>query len=291
MQIVHPLPDIQTLPGQFLRDYRILSELKVSNSSKVLLAIYYRNWWFRKCSIRQVSLMYKKEYKRQLNAYSNHLALCSKLPIANVVDYFEQESQSFLVLNYLQGHNLQDEIDREESSRLRSINRKRQVLTLLIEVCTIIERLHESGYVHRDISGSNFIVGKRGNVSLIDLELCVMAHETTQTLFFDSWTDGYSSPQQIKGERPNFSDDIFSFGCLMFNVLSKRHPKTLRGNMLRSQIEPLLKDHWPIGLWQLIVKCTDLNPKARPAAKDVLMTLKVCSEVVTKSSGHINDIY
>lgn len=279
------MTDIQNAPGRFLRNYRILSELKSDSSSKVFLALYYKNLWFKKCAIRQVSMMSKKEYKRQLNAYSNHLTLCSILPIATVVEYFEQGSESFLVLNYLQGHNLQEELDKESKgdfSKPHSRTRKLQLLMLLIEVCTIIEKLHANGYVHRDISGSNFIVGKRGKVSLIDLELCIVASETNS--FFHSWTEGYSSPQQMKGKRPNPSDDIFSFGCLMFNVLSKHHPKTLRKDTLHSEIETLLRYHWSIDLRLLLNKCIDLNPKARPTAKDVLITLKACSEVIAKSS-------
>lgn len=285
MEIAYHMTDIQSSPGRFLRDYRILSELKSGSSSKVFLALYYKNLWFKKCAIRQVSMMSKKEYKRQLNAYSNHLTLCSILPIATVVEYFEQGSDSFLVLNYLQGHNLQEELDKESKGdflKPPSRMRKLQLVMYLIEVCTIIETLHANGYVHRDISGSNFIVDRRGKVSLIDLELCIVASETNS--FFHSWTDGYSSPQQVKGERPDRSDDIFSFGCLMLNVLSKHHPKKLRRNMLHSEIETLLRDHWSTDLRQLLNKCIDLNPKARPTAKDILITLKACSEAIAKSS-------
>ncbi len=92
---------------------------------------------------------------------------------------------------------------------------------------------HNQGWIHRDIKPDNFLMKPNGDVKLIDFALAQSCHKGIKKLLdvfhFNRQIQGtrsYMSPEQIRGKRLDERADIYSFGCMMYELLSGKLPYT-----------------------------------------------------------------
>lgn len=90
---------------------------------------------------------------------------------------------------------------------------------------------HEKGYVHRDVKPDNFLVADDGEVKLIDFAISIKQPKGVSAMF-NSWfmkvqgTRSYMSPEQIRNQPLDQRADIYSFGCVLFELVTGKTPFT-----------------------------------------------------------------
>lgn len=207
-------------------------------------------------------LLWQKEI---LPAIGNHI------PTAKLLDYFEQDHNNYLVIEYLDGKFLAEQLHQIKKDRpWKTLDAKSRIRILgyYLQIIRIIKTLHSLGYVHRDIQDNNFIINSNGNVFIIDFEL---AHNYFQDTPKHAWllgTIGYMSPEQIARQKPAPAADIYSLGSLLAFLLTGEHPATLPSEPAQQAmtLQACTADEKLVALTMV---CLHPRPELRPAIADI----------------------
>jgi hypothetical protein len=113
------------------------------------------------------------------------------------------------------------------------------IIPVLLDIAQALEHAHERGVIHRDLKPGNVLFDARGQVKLADFG----AAGTTSTTAADARMQGLSpftaSPEQLRGEAPTESDDIYGLGALAYELLSGYPPYYPHFDLRRAQEEPV----------------------------------------------------
>jgi len=136
--------------------------------------------------------------------------------------------------------------------------------------------LHKMGWVHRDVKPDNFLINDEGAIKLIDFALARKQKSRLMEFFSRGnkvqGTRSYMAPEQIRGKAQDPRADIYSFGCVLHELISGKPPFTginsndLLMKHLRVPPPPLeaFNSNVTPEFAQLIRKCMSKNPGARP---------------------------
>lgn len=175
--------------------------------------------------------------KRLFKTEAETLAVLGSHPqIPRLLAYFEEDSEFYLVQEYIPGHTL----DREILPGQRWT--EAQIISLLQEVLPVLQFVHDRGTIHRDIKPSNLIrrvaqpnlgVEVSGSLVLIDFgaikQIQTQVAATAQSLSVAIGTPGYMPIEQLRGQ-PRPSSDIYALGIVCLQALSGRSPDELPEN-------------------------------------------------------------
>jgi serine/threonine protein kinase/tetratricopeptide (TPR) repeat protein len=130
----------------------------------------------------------------------------------------ESPEGMFIAMEYVEGRTLKQIIEEETLSI-------KKVLDIGIQMCEGLASAHEKGIVHRDIKSENIMACSRGQVKIMDFGLAKLRGatkitETSSTL----GTAAYMSPEQASGEEVDQRSDIFSFGVVLYELLTGQLP-------------------------------------------------------------------
>ncbi len=216
------LPDGYLLQNR----YRILSKLTVGGMSVVYKAQDLRfSKVTRVCVVKemvntasdpQVRAMIVRSFEREANI----LATLSHPAIVQVYDFFTEGARSYLVLEYVDGKNLEDLL--AETAGFFS---EEQVVSWAIQVCEVMNYLHNQKpqpIVFRDIKPPNIMLDKHNRIRLIDFGIAKMFQSGQKGTMIG--TEGYSPPEQYRGiADPRV--DVYALGATMHHLLSKQDPR------------------------------------------------------------------
>lgn len=166
--------------------------------------------------------------------------------IPDLLAYFEQDHEFYLVQEYVEGQTLEQEL--KDGHRLSQA----QVIALLKDVLQVLAFVHQQGIIHRDIKPANLIRRQRdGKIILIDFgavkEVRKQGSDTNRntSLTVSIESRGYSPPEQLEG-RPCPASDIYAVGMLALHALTGRSPAVLPRDSHREYRCSLLKEYCQI---------------------------------------------
>jgi eukaryotic-like serine/threonine-protein kinase len=144
--------------------------------------------------------------------------------IATIHAIEEQDDQIFIVMEYIEGKELKEIINDPSVSPLAK-GGVRGVLDYAIQIAKGLHSAHKKGIIHRDIKSSNIMVTEDGNVKIMDFGLARIGEGMQLTRTNSTMgTVSYMSPEQVQGESAGPQSDIWSFGVVLFELLTGKQP-------------------------------------------------------------------
>lgn len=205
----------------------------------------------------------------------NDLAPFVRLPKA--LDYFSQDENHYLIMEYIEGEGLTNAIRRQQSNipwKNISKNVKIELLTCYLKILTLIEKIHSRGYIHRDITDTNFIIQANGEIAVLDFELSYSIKKGEPSPPFILGTPGYVAPEQWKYASPTIKEDVYSLGALLTFILTGVCPKDFIETDQKKTMEKLsatLESENP--LFKIILNSLDINPSNRPEVSQIISAI------------------
>lgn len=181
-----------------------------------------------------------------------------------IVDYFIEDSRQYLVMEYIEGENLGQVIQREgPASEL-------QAMRWALELCQVLDYLHrqEKPVIFRDLKPDNIIMTEDRHIKLVDFGLARQfepgKHRDTQA----SGSVGYAPPEQWEdAAQTDERSDVYSLGATMFYVLTGKPPSPVYGSQRLRPYRP----HLDGGAEAIVLKCLQPEPSQRYANSSELI--------------------
>jgi serine/threonine-protein kinase len=199
-----------------------------------------------------------KSARKQFLQEAKWLQTLNDPHIPKVRDYFEWEQRLYLVMDFVDGENLDQKLRRLGGRGLP----ESQVLAWILPICTALHHLHtrQPPLLHRDVKPSNIIVTPAGHPVLVDLGIAKehrAGANQTATFVRKAGTEGYAPPEQYTsaGQAGPWSD-VYSLGATMYELLTGCIPPTA--------VERVALD-------VRLVPLRELNPEISPHVADAIL--------------------
>jgi serine/threonine protein kinase/Flp pilus assembly protein TadD len=215
------------------------------------------------------------ETEAQVAASLNHPNITTIHSIEETED-IQFGRQTFIVMEYIDGFELSKKIETGGVS-------VEEAVSISIRIAEGLEAAHKKKIVHRDVKSQNIMITNDGNIKIMDFGLAKI-DEGSQVTKMDAamGTTAYMSPEQIRGVRADTRSDIFSFGVVIYEMLTGHLPfesdyeEATLHLILNEQPIPIenYKSDLPEGLLSIISHSLEKNPDDRyQSVSDILTDL------------------
>jgi len=157
---------------------------------------------------------------RNFEREANILATLNHPAIPRIYDYFSQDDRCYLIIEFIEGKDLEAIL--MESNEFFP---EAQVVNWAIELCDVLSYLHNyepEPIIFRDIKPSNIMINLQGHAMLVDFGIAKTFQTGQKGTMIG--TEGYSPPEQYKGEATQRAD-IYALGATLHHLLTKRDPR------------------------------------------------------------------
>ncbi|MFE9766852.1 Stk1 family PASTA domain-containing Ser/Thr kinase [Streptomyces sp. NPDC005808] len=168
---------------------------------------------------RDPSFQARFRREAQSAASLNHPAIVAVYDTGE--DYIDGTSIPYIVMEYVDGSTLRELL--HSGRRLLP----ERTLEMTIGILQALEYSHRAGIVHRDIKPANVMLTRNGQVKVMDFGIARAMGDSGMTMTQTSAVIGtaqYLSPEQAKGEQVDARSDLYSTGCLLYELLTVRPP-------------------------------------------------------------------
>ncbi len=198
--------------GEGISHYRVTGKLGAGGMGTVYRAQDTRLG--RTVAIKVVNAAFTQRFEREARAIAalNHPHICT------LYDVGEHGGAPFLVMEFVEGKPLQGPLPVDEA------------LGYAIQIAHALAAAHKAGIVHRDLKPDNILLTAEGSVKILDFGLAKLHQTAPEALKLTTMTEQgaiagtgpYMSPEQAQGEAVDARSDIFSFGAVLYELLSGR---------------------------------------------------------------------
>lgn len=216
-----------------------------------------------------------------LNRFRREARLAGALNHPNVLTIYETgetNGMPYIATEFVEGITLRKRLSRSPLLLTEALGYAVQ----LIDGLTVA---HAAGVIHRDLKPDNIMIRDDSRLKILDFGLARVRQNETSAVSDPGLVLGtvsYMSPEQARGQELDTSSDVFSFGTLLFLMLTSQRPfdgqtpSDIMAAILTRAPRPLADCgvELPSELSRLLLACLAKDPAHRPAARDILKILQ-----------------
>jgi eukaryotic-like serine/threonine-protein kinase len=193
--------------------------------------------------------------------------------ITTIHEIDEIDGRMFIAMEYCEGRTLRQIVESETLSI-------KKVFEIAIQVCEGLALAHEKEIVHRDIKSDNIMVTPRNQVKIMDFGLAKLKGTSKLTRAGSTLgTAAYMSPEQAQGEDVDQRSDIFSFGIVLYELLTRQlpfrgeHLSAVTYSIINEEPQPLARFNNQVSprLEEIVLKSLAKDPDERYQHVDDLL--------------------
>jgi eukaryotic-like serine/threonine-protein kinase len=251
------------MTGQTISHYKILEKIGEGGMGVVYKA--HDTKLHRTVALKVLTPAGGEEEKARLTREAQAIAQLDHPNICTVYEVNDSEEMPYIAMAYIEGETIKDRV--EKGSLV--IN---EVIDYAQQIALGLQSAHRKNIVHRDVKSSNIIVTTAGQIKIMDFGLAKFSGRTQLTKGGSTLgTLMYMSPEQARGEEIDHRTDIWSFGVVLYEMITGRLPFTghyteaIIYQILNQEPEPVtsLSSHVPVEIGEIVQKCLKKNPLER----------------------------
>jgi eukaryotic-like serine/threonine-protein kinase len=159
------------------------------------------------------------ELKARFEREAKAVAKMSHPNVVNVFDLgYHSDGSPYMAMELLRGTDLQKAV---RQTPPLSLERK---VNILIQVLAGLAHAHQAGIIHRDIKPANVFLNQDGSVKIMDFGVARLTTASMTGTGAIVGTADYMSPEQVRGAKVDGRSDLFSVGCMFFELVTGRRP-------------------------------------------------------------------
>ncbi|KAM9652562.1 serine/threonine-protein kinase Nek5 isoform 1-T1 [Morphnus guianensis] len=225
------------------------------------------------CVIKEIDLT--KMPVKEKEASQKEVILLAKMKHANIVTFYaslQEKNKLYIVMEYCDGGDLMKRINMQHGVLFD----EDQILSWFVQISLGLKHIHDKKILHRDLKAQNIFLSNNGKVAKLgDFGIARQLNSTTEFAHTCVGTPYYLSPEICENRPYNNKTDIWSLGCVLYELCALKHP--FEGNSLHQLVLKICRGHFhPVSpnysydLRILISQLFNISPKDRPSVNSIL---------------------
>lgn len=254
------------LVGTYLGQYQIVEPLAQGGMAAVYRARQRSMERDVAIKVLELSLQDTDEFIRRFEREAKVVASLNHANILKVFDYGQQDNLAYLVMEFLRGGSLADQIDLGPMS-LNQISR------VLSQIAPALDYAHQKGIIHRDLKPQNIMLDEAQNYFVTDFGIVRLMYEQSNLTREGTiiGTPAYIAPERWRTQATDRRADIYALGVVLYQMLTGKLPfshHTMSGMMQLHLYEPpppivVQRPDLPAGVMDVLVKALAKSPDDR----------------------------
>ena len=230
-----------------------------------------------------VSKMDRKQKEEALNEV--HVLKAMRHPyIVTYRESFMNKSCLCIVMDYADGGDMYGKIAKQKT--LGRGFSEGQILDWFVQICLAMKHIHERKILHRDLKTQNIFLTSKGEVKVGDFGIARVLKSTYDCAQTAIGTPYYLSPEICQEKPYNQKSDIWSLGCILYEMTTLRHAfdsSNMKGLVLKilRGAYPAIPDMYSDSLRDLLAEMLQRDPARRPSVKRILEKEFLSSRIAT----------
>ncbi|XP_054128175.1 serine/threonine-protein kinase Nek5 isoform X1 [Melozone crissalis] len=225
------------------------------------------------CVIKEINLT--KMPVKEKEASEKEVILLAKMKHANIVTFYaslQEENKLYIVMEYCDGGDLMKRINMQHGVLFD----EDQILSWFVQISLGLKHIHDKKILHRDVKAQNVFLSNNGRVAKLgDFGIARQLNSTTEFAHTCVGTPYYLSPEICENRPYNNKTDIWSLGCVLYELCALKHP--FQGNSLHELVLKICRGRFqPVSLNYsydlriLISQLFKISPRDRPSINSIL---------------------
>ncbi|KAM9020293.1 serine/threonine-protein kinase Nek5 [Ara ararauna] len=254
-----------------MEKYEIIKKIGEGSFGKIFLAKGKVD--NEQCVIKEIDLT--KMPMKEKEASQKEVILLAKMKHANIVAFYaslQERNKLYIVMEYCDGGDLMTRINMQHGTLFD----EDQILSWFVQISLGLKHIHDKKILHRDVKAQNVFLSNNGKVAKLgDFGIARQLNSTMEFAHTCVGTPYYLSPEICENQPYNNKTDIWSLGCVLYELCALKHP--FEGNSLHQLMLKICRGRFhPVSLNYsydlriLISQLFKVSPSDRPSINSIL---------------------